>query len=72
MIFGVLKPEKIWQIHETQIKMTVTEIAINKPHVTLPAEPVKPDIKARRSSQLAIYSLYKLHSNTLKRNIKTA
>ena len=28
----------------------------------IPAEPVKPDMKPRRSSQLAIYSLYKVYS----------
>jgi len=30
--------------------------------MTIPAEPVKPDMKARRSSQLAMYSLYKSNS----------
>ena len=32
----------------------------------IPAEPLKPDINARLSSQLAMYSLYKLIRNSHK------
>ena len=37
-----------------------TASAANLSNTILPAEPVKPDMKARRSSQLAMYSLYRL------------
>jgi len=40
-------------------------------HHMLPEEPVKPDVNARRSSQLAMYSLYKLNSSKFKKFLLT-
>jgi len=35
------------------------------PNTAIPADPLKPDMKARRSSQQAMYSLYKVYSKKL-------